>query len=168
MITFARLALFPTIVALAGCAAPSGSYPSLAVRESERVGGTIAVPLAPSYTAPAVSPATLADSERLLAQAQSAHELFLKTAPTTRSAVSAAQGSARDSERWSRAQVAVADLEASRAQLMIALADLDRLAIDAAVAGSQFSDLAARRDAIAELGDSQTQLITAMLESLRR
>lgn len=161
-------ALLPALVALAGCASPNGAYPSLAVRESERVVGVMAVPTAPSYAAPAADPAALADSERLLAQAQAAHQAFLKTAPTARSAVNAAQGSARDSDRWASAQVAIADLEASRAQLMIALADLDRLTIDAAVAGTQFSDLASKRDDIAQLSDSQTQLITSMLESLAR
>lgn len=168
MIHVVRLALLPALIAITGCAAPDGAYPSLALRESERVGGTLAVPPQAPDAAPAITPATLADSERLLAEAQAAHAAFLKTAPAARDAVRAAQGSARDSDRWARAQVAIADLEASRAQVMIALADLDRLTVDAAVAGGQFAGLAAKRDNIAALSDGQTQMIAAMLESLPR
>ncbi len=126
----------------------------------------MATPTAQPYQPPATSAAALTQSEQLVAQAQAAHSDFLKTAPQTRNAVAAAQGAARDSDRWANAQVAIADLEGSRAQLMIALADLDRLTVNASVAGEQFAELAAKRDQIAQLSDTQSALISAMLQSL--
>ncbi len=155
-------------LALVGCAAPDGAYPSLGVRDTERVSGTMAAPVPQIYEPVPADAANLALGDQLVARANSAHLAFLDTAPAARSVVNAAQGASRDSENWVRAQVAIADLEASRAQVMIALADLDRLTIDAAVEGAQFASLAQKRDEIASLASNQTQTINTLLQSLAR
>ena len=126
----------------------------------------MAAPVGEPYEPPATSAAALSESERLLAAARASHQTFLTAAPDARASVQAARGAARNSDSWFRAQLAIADLEAARAELMIALADLDRLSVDAAVSGTQFADLAARRDEVSALADSQSALISAMLESL--
>jgi len=157
-------------LALAGCAAPDGPYPSLAMRGSERVAGmmagTMAAPPPRPYEPPQVPASDLARGDQLVSQAKSAHQGFLDAAPAARDLVLAARGASRDSEGWSRAQIAIADLESSRAQVMIALADLDRLAVDAAVAGEQFAPLGQKRDEVAAFANGETELINALLESL--
>ena len=115
---------------LAACASPgSDRYPSLATRPGERVSGT-----AEPVPAPAPPPATAATGSRLAqlrAQALAAHARFGERRGSAASLSAAAQGAAVASEAWSVAQVALASLEATRSEAMIALADLDSLFVDA-------------------------------------
>ena len=114
---------------LAACASPAGHFPSLDMREGERVSGTIAAPAAPPL---APSPASAGDLASLAVTAQASHAAFSEALPQARALVAAAQAG----DGWSAAQVAIADLEAHRSALMIALADLDRLLVDAVLACS--------------------------------
>lgn len=159
--------LLAATAALAGCATPDGAYPDLSIRATERVSGTMAAP-PPPYEPPPVAAGTMTRSSQLVASAAAAHREFLASAPATRDHVRAASGAARDSERWARAQVAIAGLEARRAAVMIALADLDRLTVDAAIEGQQFAALGEQRDEVAALADRQTRLLAEMLQSLAR
>lgn len=160
------LALLPVVSSLIACAAPDGAYPSLAIREAERVSGTMEAPAPPAL--PSTAPAIQTNAAQLAATARAAHEGFLTAAPATRTRVNAANSAAIGSDRWSAAQVAIAELETQRSEVMIALADLDRLAVEAAVAGEDFAALAASRDEIAALAASETALIELLLATLPR
>ncbi|MEL1250835.1 hypothetical protein [Aurantiacibacter gilvus] len=151
---------------LAGCAAPQGEYPSLAVRDTERVSGTMEV-APPPPPPPAQPPATLERLDQLVADARASHTQFLAAAPAARTSAQAAGGAATGSDSWGRAQVAIADLEARRSNAMIALADLDRLYVNAASAAEDLTPIVAARDEIGALVDEQNSIIDSLLGELQ-
>lgn len=153
-----------TATLLAGCAA-QGDYPSLAIRDAERVTGTISAPET-TYTPPAPAPATLAQATDLLAAVRSAHDRFVAAQPAARRTATAARGAGPGSEGWSDAQVAIANLESIRSSAMIAMADLDRLYVDAAVAGEQVESLQSAREAAAALVEQENAVIAELLRLL--
>lgn len=151
MIRFAPLAAcsIPALL-LAGCAADYGNYPSLARRPAERVKGT-AEPAAPtSVPPPAVMPSSDLATRlaQLTSQAEAAHREFTGRRARAEELVGAARGTAVGSENWSVASVALADLETSRSQAMIALADLDELYAAERTAGRDAAAIARTRDRV--------------------
>jgi len=160
-----------SIVALLGCSlcacvAASDEYPSLAIRDVERAAGTMQPAEPAAYVPPAPPAAVLSRLDQLAAEAASAHQAFLADAPQARRAVSAARGTSPGDDSWARAQVAVAGLESTRSRAMIALADLDRIYVDAAVEGTELTRIAATRDRVAAQVDEQNAAIQAMLGDL--
>lgn len=154
--------------ALAGCSTASEDYPSLAIREAERVSGTMeAIPPQP-YIPPATPAGVVDRLDQLVADAAGANEAFGAEAPGARTLVAAARGAQPGAESWARAQVALANLEASRSRAMIALADLDRLYVDAAVEGAELERIAAARDTVATQVEQQNAAIAALAEGLPR
>ncbi len=114
---------------LVACAGSKGAYPSLNKREVERVTGT-AEPVAPDAQPAPPPQASVELQDRLaglLGRAQQANERFHAHEAGARSAVSAAANAAVASEGWTRAQVALAELEAARSDAVISLAELDQL-----------------------------------------
>ena len=165
---FGRICLLAALsCALGACATPSEEYPSLALRPAERVTGTMQ-PAAPAPYVPPATPAAVVDRlAQLSSEAASAHQAFLAEAPRARSAVAAARGAQVGAESWSVAQVAVAGLESARSRAMIALADPDRLYVDAAVGGEELTRISAARDQVAGQIDEQNATIEGLLSSLR-
>jgi len=141
-----RLALLP-LALLAGCATSAGEYPSLGIREAERVAGTLQ-PAPPAYVPPPPSAAALGQVDTLARQAEEAHQAFVAEAPRSSATVEAARGTSVGSESWARAEVALASLISARSRTMEPLADLDRLLVDAAVEGQDLARIAAARDAV--------------------
>lgn len=151
----------------AGCArAPEGAYPSLAIRDVERVAGTLVPPAPPAPPAPP-TPATLDRLGALTAQAQAANARFLAAAPAARRTVGAGANAAVGSEAWAQAQVALAGLETVRSEAMIALADLDRIYVDAAIASVALGRIEADRAAVTAMVDEQNALIAALQAAMR-
>ena len=164
---FNRVCLIAVLGAsLGACATASDKYPSLALRDAERVTGTLQPAEPAAYVPPAPPAATLSRLDQLAAEAASAHQGFLSEAPRVRSAVAAARGAQPGAESWAVAQVALAGLEASRSKAMIALADLDRLYVDAAVAGEEIDRIGTARDRVAAQVDEQNAAIESMLGEL--
>jgi hypothetical protein len=151
---------------LAACATPE-QYPSLALREAERATGTFQ-PAVSEPDAPLPPSSVVTDRlAQLTAEAASAHRAFLAAAPQARSAVSAASGSEAGDEAWAQAQLALAALQSARGPAAIALADLDRLYLDAAVEGAATDHIAAARDAVAAQVAEQDTAIAALSGALR-
>jgi hypothetical protein len=152
----------------AACATPEGEYPSLAIRDAERIGGSFE-PVAPEpYVPPATSAAVLGRLGELTGEAASAHRAFLAEAPGVRSAVNSARSGGIGSEAWARAQVALAGLQASRSRAVIALADIDRIYVDAATEGGEIERIATARDAVAGQVEEQNRVIDSLIGSLPR
>jgi hypothetical protein len=159
------------VLCLEACAA-SGPYPSLARREAERVEGT-APPATPDpdlADAP-VPPALLqANIDQLVRQASDAHDEFEMQREEALLAVAAASGSEVASEDWVAGEVALASLEAARADAVTALSELDRryaterIARPASVSPSA-ALLAAARERIRAWVDAEN-LVLADLSSL--
>jgi hypothetical protein len=159
--SFAPLAL----AGLAACSTPSGEYPSLAIRDAERVSGTIP---APDPYVPPPTPAPVLDRlARLTGDAASAHAAFQNQAPAARRTISAARGAGAGSESWAQAQVALAGLEAARSQAMVALADLDRIYVDAAVEATELERIAAARQRVMGMVEAENALIAELAGALR-
>ena len=163
---FNRVCLLTALASsLGACATASEEYPSLAIRDVERLAAMPpAEPVA--YVPPAPAPTVLARLDQIAGEAASAHRAFLAETPQARSSVAAARGAEPGADSWARAQVAVAGLESSLSKAMIALADLDRLYVDAAVDGTALDRIAATRTQVAEQVDEQNATINAMLGSL--
>jgi len=164
MVQVSRLSPVLLFTALVACASPSEEYPSLAVRDIERVSGTMAVEPAPPMPAP--PPATLAALDDLAATARAAHERFLAAAPQARAITDSAAGAQPGSDSWARAQVAIADLEAQRSQAMIALADLDRIYVAATTSAQDTESISAVRSQVDGLVAQQDAMIRALLATL--
>ena len=150
---------------LGACAGPAEDFPSLALRDAERVTGRMEPPPPPPPAPPSAE--VLAGLTGLLAAADEANAAFTAALPAARRRAAAARGAGVGSEAWSVAQIAIADLEARRSQAMIALADLDRLYVDAMTQAQDIAAIDAARNDVAAAVERQTATIEGLLEGLR-
>lgn len=147
---------------MAGCASPEGKYPSLAIRDAERVSGAF-TPAPPAQP----EPTPLADRERIgdaLERARDSHEKFLARQPGVGTLARSASGRGPESDRRAEALVALADLTVLRSETTIALADLDQLEVESATQFGATSDVRKAQEYVARLVSEQD----AALESLER
>ena len=141
---------------LAGCAANSDRYPSLAIRDIERVSGTFEVDPQIATPPPTLPASDLENIPALVESARNAHLRFIDAAPSARRAVAAASGSGVDDNRWASAQVALADLESLRSMAAIPLGDLDRLhAIASITFAEKLAVNAAREEVLAMIKEDE-------------
>lgn len=150
MTTRLTLACTAASLCLGGCASTSGDYPSLAIRDAERVTGTMEPAGEGSVqTSPAPAPEGLGQQLAQLASAASAaHADFLAAAPQAERLVSAGAGAGVASDRWAAAQVALADLDSARSRAAVSLGDLDLLYADATLAWQEREAITAARDEV--------------------
>ncbi|WP_061922518.1 hypothetical protein [Altererythrobacter epoxidivorans] len=153
-----RPAIFAALLgafAVSGCASGSGDYPSLAIREAERVQGTFPVEGAdgaattPAGPAP-VDASTLEKAAIWLDQAKASHARFLEAVPQAQRTVANA-GSGPDSTSWGSAQVALADLDSHRSDTAIALGDLDLAYVDATLSFVEREQIGQIRESVVAL-----------------
>jgi hypothetical protein len=150
----------------AACSTSPGDYPSLAVRDAERVSGTMEP--AEAYVAPPVSEATIETAQDLYGQAMEAHESFFVRYRAAQPVVSAARGAGVGTEAWAQASVAIADVETERSKLMVLLAELDRLYVAATTEGSEPGEIEAAQARVSEAAAEETAKIDEMLAVLAR
>ena len=110
---------------------------------------------------------TITLGDVLVADAASAHQAFVAETPAVRTTVAAARGSEAGDDAWARAQVAIAGLQASRSRAMIALADIDRLYVDAELEGTALDRLTAAREQVAGQVDQEDSVVEDLLAGLR-
>jgi hypothetical protein len=144
---------------LAGCATSSADFPSLAIREGERVTGTIQ----PAPGVPWVSPPAPAEALGRLggleAQAQTAHSAFLSQAQAARGTVAAGRGAEEGSDAWARAEIALASLQSARAPALIAMAELDRIYVGVLTEAAEVQEIAATRENVLAMVETEDRLI---------
>jgi hypothetical protein len=147
---------------LGACSANPDRYPSLAVRDAERVTGTFdpAQRPAPEPVAPVADAITL---DALVARADAAHKRFLDSAPGTTRLVESSQGLGPESNEWSRAQTALADLQSHRSDAAIALGDIDLLAAEAATTFAPREEIAAAQAKVSAWVDEQDRTLTRLV-----
>jgi hypothetical protein len=109
----------------------------------------------------------LQNAQALVDQAEGAHESFRRQLDGVRNAAQAARGAGIGSERWAVASVAIAGLETERSRAMIALADLDRMAVAAATEGGALDELAAAQARVDAIVAQQSAEIDGLLAALR-
>ena len=155
---------------LSGCAANTGRYPSLSIRDAERAVGqfTPAAPDNPPEPAGADGDPARIDStrvDRALETARIANARFGDSQPGTANLIEAAGAAPGDEDLQSRALVSLAALSSLRSQTARALADLDQLDADAAGsfaaretitdAQMQIAGLVQQQDAVLDLLGAQ-------------
>lgn len=162
LIICAALALAPL---LSACAASSDKYPSLAIRDAERVEGRI-TPVAPDPhpVRPVASPA---DITQLVEQAQAAHARFAEALPAAQSLVAAASETSIESTARQRALLALADLTSLSADTALALATLDRLEAAARTEFAPAESIASAQTVIAALVREEDEALDALAVRLR-
>lgn len=157
-------------ILLSGCAAPRADYPTLAVRDAERVEGAFTAE-APAPSPPAEKPLSAEVTERLIqlqASAAASHRTFLNAVPGTAQLVDAAAGADTESDRWASAQIALADLDSARSQTAIPLADLDMLHADAALTLEQRKDIGDVRSAVTSMIAEQDAVLSTLQRKMPR
>lgn len=163
----APVALLVLLALAAGCAAP-GPYPSLAPRPAEKAYAEDADERRP--TPRPDDPALAREIDRLVAEAKAGAADFDSAFPAAQAAAGAAGGAGSDG--WVEAQQSLSRLESARARTTAALADLDRLAVERAAAGTLGeSDSERLRRATAEiqtLADAQADRLQRLGASLLR
>ena len=163
----APLAILVPFALAAGCAAP-GPYPSLAPRPAEKAYADDAEERKPIPQPD--DPALAGEIDRLLAEAKAGAADFDAQLPTAQAAAGAA--GAAGSDAWIEAQQALSRLESARARTTAAVADLDRLAVERAAAGTLGeADSERLRAATAEiqaLTDAQADRLQRLGQSLIR
>lgn len=155
---------------LTGCANGQGSYPSLAIRDAERISGTLAAvnePAPPAIDAPApLSQNIVVRLAQLQSQASRAHKAFLGSAPAATRMVNAASGSDVTTDRWASAQIALADLESTRSVAAVPLGDLDVLFTDATLENTQRDAISAARDSVVAMISEEDRILAALRNRL--
>lgn len=116
-------------IPLSACATKA-DYPSLARRDAERIRGTVEAAPATPVPPPAPPPPDAAISARLaqlVEQARTANGRFAEQRGRTEQVVAQGARTAKGSERWAVASVALAQLESARSDTMVAMASIDEI-----------------------------------------
>lgn len=146
--------------ALGGCASTDGRFPSLAVRDAERLTGEL-TPSVPSQEpiSPVASAAQVSD---FIALALGAHREFAAITPQATSLMRASRGTGPTSDARAQALVALAQLTSLRSQTALALANLDALEAKAATTFAPTVEIKAAQMQVTQIVNEQD----ATLDSL--
>jgi len=159
---------------LSGCAMADADFPSLARRDYEVTDTIEAESLAEDENAIERAglepdPALATQLTAIEAQARKSHAAYDAKRPAVRALAEGAKGAPISSEAWSVAQAAFSDLEASRRDIAVLLADLDSLYIarllqevDGSVAQGGADQIKATHDRIQRLFDAEASELDAL------
>jgi len=162
----ASLALALSALLTAGCAKNQDLYPSLSIRDQERVSGVFdTVPSEPFVPAPLGQEATR-NLEKFQADAAEAHRRMLASAEAARGPVAAARGTQPGTDAWSIAAVAVADAEARRSETQVALAEIDLLYVAAQTEGHEVGAIVSALSAANAMMLEEDRLIAGLRAQL--
>jgi len=154
----ALLTLAAAASLLPGCTKDQDLYPSLSIRDQERVTGVFDPVEAEPYVPPKPNPETLGKLGKLRADAEAAHTRFLAVAERTRGPAAAGRGAAVGSEAWAQAQVALGDLAAAHSEVMVPLAELDILYVETATEAGDITEIEEARSAVEALVTAEDRL----------
>lgn len=162
------------LTALAGCAGSgsgSGKYPSLAIRDIERVQGTFEPVGAEQLDVPKVEVAysgSLQDRlSALVGQAEDAHRAFTAAVPEAEQLANAANDAEIGSDAWASAQVALAGLDSARSDVAVALGELDILHAAGAVQAEDVGAIDAARGKVLALVTIEDATLERLREHVR-
>lgn len=154
---------------LSGCASSSDQYPSLAIRDAERVTGQFNPgPADEDVVSTAQQPSAAGDISRLVDRAQESHRSFVAARSATSRLVADARGSGSESEVRADALIALADLSSKRSDTAIALADLDLMAAQSATQFASTAALAEAQELVLELVTQQDVALAQLWEQLEQ
>lgn len=150
-----------------GCASGGGEYPSLAIRDGERMtgSGTAAAPAAPTERV-ALSTDTAMRVVQLGDLGRANHEKFAAIAARASRLVAAARGTAITTKANASAQIALAELQSAHEATLSVLAELDVLLAEATLAGGQLSAIESARSDIAALSQEEQARLAGLGSAL--
>lgn len=149
---------------LAGCAGSSDKYPSLAIRDAERVSGSF-TPSEPE--APPVPPvASDQDLGSIAARARETHTRFMSEQEGAQGIVRAARGQSMESNARARAEVSLASLTSLRGQTQLAMAELDALQAEAATTFAPTDGIAVAQTQVASFLSEQNDILDSLMGEL--
>lgn len=157
--------ILPASLLLQACSTREG-YPSIDIRDSERVSMTMATPGSDGFTPAPMPAATIENLDQLVASASSANERFAAASAKVEDSVGRAAGAAIGSEEWAVAQVEIAGLESLRSDTMLALAGIDQIFVGSVINGEEFKAAERARDGVSRLVAEQDSVIAALLVTL--
>ena len=150
-------------LALTACAGSADDYPSLAIRDVERIDyAEIGTSDESDVAAPVASQEVIERVAALRAQALADHANFVEAAPVARRLVRAGAGADPTSTARGSAEVAISDLSSLRSQTAIPLADLDAMLVAASTALEPTAEIAEARDAVARLIAEEDQVLSEL------
>lgn len=164
---------------LGGCAS-AGDYPSFAIpspqpSEKGRVamqfpGVAVPDPREPDMAAQALPSELDAALAAINARAMAASRAFSEGLSSTQRLATLAAGSAVESDRWTDAQLQLAELVSHHSAADLALADLDELAARAELTGTadEMAEITPLRGAIARMVEDQARALDTINAQLAR
>jgi hypothetical protein len=158
----APLLLLACALALAACTKDKALYPSLSIREGERVSGTFTPVAAPAIVSPPPSAEVRGELARLRGEAAASDQRFLAAADNARGPVEAARGAEPGSDAWSAAQVALGDVAIRHSETMVVLAELDRIQIAANLEAGELDAVEAAQGEVAALVRAEDERMNAL------
>lgn len=156
------------LLPLAACAGASTDYPSLAIRDVERLRAgenDYSNPAAPLTALPQQTVARLAG---LRADALAAHLGFGESLGRAQPLVSAARGAPVTSDNWARAQIALGDLSSQRSAMAVPLTDIELLYAETHDTGVDASSVERVREEIVALQRQQDSALAALRSRMAR
>ena len=156
-------------IALAACAGADVEYPSLAVRDAERMVGQF-TPVTPSEPVPPpVTPLTTREAiGSVIEEARDLHRRFLAAQPAAMTLARQARGDGNESDRRSRALIALADQSTLQSAMASQLAVLDRLEFEAASAFGATGDIREAQALVVDLMAQQDAALDSLSREMRR
>lgn len=153
-------------LSLTGCASADARYPSLAVRDAERVQGTLepASSEEPSVIGISNLDALTAPHDR----AREAHARFTAMESEVRNLIAASSGLGPEDDRRARALAGFAQLTTLRAQTALALSDLDLLEVKAATGFKRTREIRDFQSSIIEMIEQQDAALDSLDKAMTR
>lgn len=156
------------VLSLAACAGAPGQYPSLAIRDVERVHGS-AEPAEPPLVPPPVvpSPELAGHLAELYTDAARAHQAFMTELPRTRELVAGATSAQVASDPWVEAQTRIGGLEVRRSKVMLVAADLDAMLLAVELEGGAREAIAQTQEAVDAMVREEDAALAGLVVQLR-
>lgn len=160
---YALTAVIAPALILASCASASKNYPSLAIRDAERVTGAFVITPPPGTSAPApLNTAMAGQIDGVVARAQSNHRVFMETEPAARRIILSGADAAVTSNAWAKSQIALGDLDSLRSVTAVALGDLDLMYADATLAFEERDKIVAARQQVIDIVREQDRILAQL------
>ncbi len=153
---------------LGGCASSGDRYPSLEIRDVERVSGQFASTAGAVQPPGPISQDTVRRLADITASARESHSAFNRAAPGARRIVNSAASAAVTSDRWASAQVALGDLDSKRSLTAVSLGDLDILFANAAIDLAARPEISEARAEVARMVADEDVILAELRQRLRR
>ena len=155
------------VAMLGGCAANSDRYPSLAIRDFERVQGSFEVAgEAEAFDPPApANPSAVAQAADLVAVARLAHQEFIDLVPSATEKLLIAESLGPEDYEWTEGQLTLAKLDIQRGKVAILLGDLDLMFANASLSYEELGQIEEARDIVRQLVAQEDEILSSLIES---